>query len=131
MIRKAPSNRPGKVLVTFEFPAEIWAESVHLVGDFNDWNETSLPLIQSRQDERWRITLELDADREYQFRYLVNGADWHNDWHADKYVSNLHGADNSVVVTTLSGSEDASEGTGKTRREQAAQTTGMIKRITE
>lgn len=110
MIRKAPSHRAGKVLVTFEFPLDIWAESVHLVGDFNDWNETSLPLTQSRQDEQWRITLELDAGKEYQFCYLVNGTDWHNDWHADKYVPNPHGADNSVVVTILPGSEDASQG---------------------
>jgi len=25
------------------------------------------------------ITLDLDLNREYQYRYLVNGLDWHND----------------------------------------------------
>jgi 1,4-alpha-glucan branching enzyme len=69
-----------------------------LVGDFNDWNRTSHPMIQDR-DGAWRITLELEAGHEYQFRYLVNGNNWHNDWHADKYVPNPYGGDNSVVAT--------------------------------
>jgi len=41
----------------------------------------------------------LSAGREYQFRYLVDGQDWYNDWQADKYVPNNFGGDNSVVVT--------------------------------
>ena len=101
MIKKQPSRKPGKMLVTFELPSAIWAEQVNLVGDMNDWSETSLLLIQERADGHWRITLELDADKEYRFRYLVNGTDWHNDWHADKYVPNEYGSDNSVVVTRL------------------------------
>jgi 1,4-alpha-glucan branching enzyme len=101
MIKKRPSENPGKMLVTFELPSAIWAERVNLVGDFNDWNETSMAMTQDRDDAHWRITLELAANREYQFRYLVNGTDWHNDWHADKYVPNQHGSDNSVVVTRL------------------------------
>ena len=44
-------------------------------------------------------TLDLDAGREYQFRYLINGKDWHNDWEADKYVANPFSGDNSVVTT--------------------------------
>ncbi len=56
-------------------------------------------MTQGRDDPTWHITLELDQGREYQFRYLVNGTDWHNDWHADKYVPNRFGSDNSVVVT--------------------------------
>jgi hypothetical protein len=54
---------------------------------------------QSRNNGNWRITLVLPKGREYQFRYLVNGRDWHNDWHADKYVPNKYGSDNSVVKT--------------------------------
>ncbi len=85
--------------VTFELPAAIWAEPVTLVGDMNDWDETSLPMTQDRSDGHWRLSLELDVDREYMFRYMVNGTDWHNDWQADKYVPNEFGSDNSVVVT--------------------------------
>ena len=45
------------------------------------------------------LTLTLDPEREYQFRYLVNGTSWQNDAAADKYVPNAYGDDNSVVVT--------------------------------
>lgn len=99
MIKKESSTKAGKVRVTFELPSTMWAESVYLVGDFNNWDQNSMPMMQSRADAAWHITLELDKGREYQFRYLVNGTDWHNDWHADKYVPNQYGSDNSVVVT--------------------------------
>ncbi|MFQ5858484.1 MAG: isoamylase early set domain-containing protein [Anaerolineae bacterium] len=101
MIYKEPSDKPGKVRVSFELPSVIWADRVHLCGDFNDWSETAMPLHQSRDDGAWRVTIELDAGQCYQFRYLVNGTEWHNDWNADSYVPNIHGGDNSVVDTTL------------------------------
>jgi 1,4-alpha-glucan branching enzyme len=90
MLRKAPSPREDKVLVTFELPASLWATQVHLVGDFNDWNRTSHPLTQRRTDEVWEITLELDA-----------GRDWRTDYQADGCVPNPYGGYNSVVVTVL------------------------------
>jgi 1,4-alpha-glucan branching enzyme len=99
MIYKAPTPDGKHVSVTFELPSSIWAERVNLVGDFNDWDSTRHEMRQSRVDGNWRITLELPVGAEYQFRYLVNGHDWHNDWHADKYVSNEYGTDNSVVCT--------------------------------
>ncbi|MCC7352249.1 MAG: isoamylase early set domain-containing protein [Anaerolineae bacterium] len=99
MITKTPSSKPGYMLITFELPSAIWAEKVSLVGEFNDWSRTSHLLRQSRDDSAWRIILELPAGHEYQFRYLVNDSDWHNDWHADKYVPNPYGGDNSVVAT--------------------------------
>lgn len=99
MIYKEPLNDSDKVRVTFELPSSLWAERVNLVGDFNDWDTTKDEMQQSRQSGNWRITLILPVGREYQFRYLVNGRDWQNEWHADKYVSNKFGSDNSVVVT--------------------------------
>jgi 1,4-alpha-glucan branching enzyme len=99
MIHKKPLPDGKSVQVTFELPSSIWAERVNLVGDFNDWNPASDEMRQGRGDGNWRIALTLPAGREYQFRYLVNGRDWHNDWHADKYAPNRFGTDNSVVVT--------------------------------
>ena len=87
------------VQVTFEMPSSVWAERVNLVGDFNDWDTAKDEMRQSRTNGNWRITLALSKGHEYQFRYLVNGRDWHNDWHADKYARNKFGTDNSVVVT--------------------------------
>jgi len=99
MIKKEASEKKDFVRLTFILPPAIWAETVHLVGEFNNWNKTSHPLIWDRQEEVWKITLDLPKGCEYQFRYLVNGTEWHNDWHADKYVPNPYGGDNSVVTT--------------------------------
>ena len=43
-------------------------------------------------------TVTLDADAEYQFRYLLNDDVWENDWEADGYMpSPVSLEDNSVV----------------------------------
>jgi 1,4-alpha-glucan branching enzyme len=100
VIHKTHARTDGRILVTFELPGSIWAAQVHLVGDFNEWNPTSHPLRQRRGGD-WTITLELPANRRYEFRYLLDGTAWVNDDHADDYVLGLHGDDNSVVVCTL------------------------------
>lgn len=84
--------------VTFYTPDTLDAEQVHLVGDFNEWSETATPMTPLK-DGRFKIVLELEPNQEYQFRYLVNGDEWHNDWDADKYVPNPYIGDNSVVIT--------------------------------
>ncbi|MBO9348557.1 isoamylase early set domain-containing protein [Chloroflexus sp. MS-G] len=89
----------GKVRVTFSLPAAIWADTIHLVGDFNGWNPRATPLRAT--EHGWMVTLDLDAGRIYQYRYLVNDNEWHNDWNADGYVPNPYGGDNSVVDTTI------------------------------
>ncbi len=99
MIYKEPVPGGQFVRVTFELPSSIWAERVTLVGDFNGWDANKDEMRQGRGDGGWRITLVLPVGHEYQFRYLVNGRDWQNDWHADKYAPNQYGTDNSVVVT--------------------------------
>ena len=98
LIRKEPGSTPDVVRVSFELPPTVWAESVHLVGDFNDWDTQSLPMKRGRSGETWTLTLELRRGREYQFRYLINGTEWCNDWDADRYVPNPYGGDNSVVL---------------------------------
>jgi 1,4-alpha-glucan branching enzyme len=70
---------------------------VTVVGDFNGWNEQATPLKQT--ESGWLTTLELDAGRSYQYLYLVNGKEWHNDWQADSYARNRFGGDSSVVTT--------------------------------
>ena len=83
--------------VTFSLPAAVQGENVFLVGDFNEWSETTTPM-KRQKDGSFTVTLELEKGKEYQFRYLVNGSEWHNDWQADRYVPNPFSGDNSVVV---------------------------------
>lgn len=86
--------------VTFSLPkkAAASAKTVHLVGEFNNWDEKVTPM-KKLKDGSFSITLELETGREYQFRYLIDGIEWENDWEADKYVRTHFGTcDNSVVV---------------------------------
>lgn len=98
MLKKQQLKSKPICKVTFYAPASIEANTVHLVGDFNQWEET-VTEMKKLKDGRFSVTLELDTNKEYQFRYLINGSEWHNDWEADKYVPNPFSGDNSVVTT--------------------------------
>jgi hypothetical protein len=39
----------------------------------------------------------LKAGQRYRFRYLLDGKQWFNDWHADDYEDNAYGTSDSVV----------------------------------
>jgi len=98
MLKKQFLKTKPVVKVTFSLPEAVQGETVYLVGDFNNWDEAATPM-KRQKDGSFSTTLDLDKEREYQFRYLVNGTEWHNDWEADKYVPNPYSGDNSVVVT--------------------------------
>lgn len=83
--------------VTFQLPQGIEATSAALVGEFNDWDTTANPMKKVKGV--WKTNLELEKGHEYQYRYFVNNAEWHNDGDADRYVPNNIDGDNSVVVT--------------------------------
>jgi hypothetical protein len=100
MIYKRRSAREGKVLVTFEIPGAIWTESVHLVGDFNNWDTGNMAFRRNWKGD-WTIELELNAGRPYRFRYLFDGCEWGNDWHADGHVDNPTGCDDSIVLAEV------------------------------
>ncbi len=87
--------------VTFRLPesATLDADSVCVVGDFNDWNRSSNPMEKTGNGD-YAVCLDLERGKEYQFRYLIDESKWENDWNADRYVQSPFGnGDNSVVVT--------------------------------
>ena len=100
-LNKTFSKDKKKCTVTFTVSAEAaqGAKKINIAGDFNSWSSTDTPLKQGK-DGSFSVKLELDADKEYQFRYLLDGYKWENDWKADKYIpAPYSNADNSVVVT--------------------------------
>lgn len=101
MIHKRPSTDEGKVVITFEIPGSVWADQIHLVGDFNGWDRESLPFRPTRQDT-WQVELELDRGDEYRFRYLIDGHHWRSDHQADLYRLGSDGVFDSVVIAQLS-----------------------------
>jgi 1,4-alpha-glucan branching enzyme len=98
MLKKRFFKTKPTCQVTFHLPKEVEAKRANLVGEFNDWDETADPMKKVKGV--WKTTLELDQGKAYEFRYLVNGSEWHNDDAADRYVPNDVGSENSVVTTT-------------------------------
>lgn len=104
-LKKTFAKDEDKCTVTFTVEAEaaLDAKKVYLVGEFNGWDETSLPMKKNCKTGTYSLKKELATNKEYQFRYLIckdDGIKWDNDWKADKYVrSELANDDNSVVST--------------------------------
>ena len=70
-----------------------------LAGEFNDWKPKKVHIMRRLKNGEYTLTLDLEKDREYQFRYLIDNKRWENDWEADKYVKSPIGdQDNSVVI---------------------------------
>lgn len=85
--------------VTLSLPAEAApkAKKVKVVGDFTSWTE-GIEMKKLKTGE-FKTTVELPIDSSYQFRYLIDGKNWENDWAADAYVSSgISTEENSVVV---------------------------------
>jgi len=102
-LKKTYSSDGKKCTVVFSVNvnAAAGAEKVNLVGDFNSWDETSIPMKKG-PDGSFSVKKQLDTNKEFQFRYLLDGKTWINDWKADKYVrSEFANDDNSVVDTSL------------------------------
>jgi 1,4-alpha-glucan branching enzyme len=82
-----------------ELPAGMNVQAIRLVGEFNGWDETAVPMTYHKKDKVYRVIVELEPGRKYQFRYLLNDGYWCNDWAADEYTANEFGEDNCVVIT--------------------------------
>jgi len=86
--------------VTFRFPKGLAedAETVALVGSFNNWDPAACPMTPVKEGG-FTIQLDLEKGRSYEFRYVADGKDWYNDPEADSYVANDFGEENSLVIT--------------------------------
>jgi len=86
----------GMVAVTFSVPPELGAREAYVVGSCTAWAEVPM---NPCDDGSFELVVELPAGQRHQFRYLLDGQRWENDWTADEYVPNAYGGDDSVVVT--------------------------------
>ncbi len=83
-IKKKYLTEKGVCKVTFTLPSSLaeWATSANVVGEFNDWDPTGIPMKKSKKGI-FSLSIELPVENEYQFRYLVDGTIWETDWEAD------------------------------------------------
>ena len=86
-------------LAKAELPEGVKVEEIALVGSFNGWDPAATPMLRAKGGA-YRATLEFEPGQEHQFRYLVNGDHWCNDWQADGYVRNDQGGDNCIVTAS-------------------------------
>lgn len=98
MIIKYYSRTDNRCRVTFKLSAEHGAERATLVGTFNEWNRTAQPM-ERLDDGSFTLSLWLEPERKYHFRYLLDGERWVNDEEADGYEQNPYGSDDCVVNT--------------------------------
>jgi 1,4-alpha-glucan branching enzyme len=85
--------------VTFVLPLYLAenAKKANIVGEFNNWDTTSIRM--KKVGGKFIRSVKLQANRDYQFRYLINGEVWKNDWDADALALVPFGDFyNSVVV---------------------------------
>ena len=89
-VARAPKKR-----ITFKFVAPE-AERVILAGSFNGWADGGTPL---KRDSKgiWKTQVSLEPGR-YEYRFVVDGAQWCSDPRAQESVPNEFGSTNSVVV---------------------------------
>jgi 1,4-alpha-glucan branching enzyme len=101
MIKKQFLKSKPVCKATFTLPLEAAPEAkkVSLVGEFNDWDVSkAIPLKKQAKAGVFKALVELESGKSYEFRYLIDGDTWENDWDADAYVSTPFGEENSVVV---------------------------------
>jgi 1,4-alpha-glucan branching enzyme len=91
-LTKDKNSKPKKI--NFEIVAPE-ADTVFLVGDFNEWNVSAHPL-RCNSNGTWNTSLKLAPGR-YEYRFLIDG-EWRNDPNSGDFVSNPFGSDNCVII---------------------------------
>lgn len=97
MIKKQFVKSRGVTKLTFELPADLEADAVSLLADFNDWNPVPFSQLKSG---KWKLVQEVEPGRGYEFRYKVIHGDhehYFNDPDADGVNANDQGTENAVV----------------------------------
>lgn len=86
-IKKTYSEDKKSCKVTFTLPTlfEQSFEVASVVGDFNNWDANSNFLIKDNKTGLYSTIIELEAGKEYRFRYVVDGQTWVNDPEADNF----------------------------------------------
>jgi 1,4-alpha-glucan branching enzyme len=86
--------------VTFKIEPEKGKRysSAALLGDFNNWDANATPM-RKLKNGGFSVTVDLETNKEYKFRYLFDNVTWDNEPQADKSVPTPFGdSEDSVVV---------------------------------
>jgi predicted flap endonuclease-1-like 5' DNA nuclease len=88
--------------VTFVLSADIAANASNglLLGEFNNWDKETGFTLKKAKDGSLKATVELEAGKTYQYRYLLEDGRWVNDSSAEQYAK-VNGLDVENCVVTV------------------------------
>ncbi len=92
-LKTKKKESPQKCRVNFSYSAQD-AGAVFLVGDFNQWNESSHPMKKDGTGV-WKKTVML-APGVYEYKFVVDGQ-WQNDPGNQDCCENTFGTTNSRI----------------------------------
>ena len=87
--------------VTFTLPDyfEESFEQASVVGEFNNWDADVNKLGKNKKNGLYSAVIELEGNKEYRFRYIVDGKTWLNDSEADRFEPTPFGdSDNCIII---------------------------------
>ena len=98
MLKKEYQPDQSHCKVTFLFPIQeaVNAREVKVIGEFNNWDRDN-GLSMQPSDNYYIAEVELEAGKDYEFRYLVDNLHWKNEENADDHVVTAIGMQNSLI----------------------------------
>jgi 1,4-alpha-glucan branching enzyme len=97
MLKKNYTKTGTSCRVTFRVPADVEAQTVAVLGEFNEWSEDAHPMKKLKNGS-FSATLSVEAGQEYRFRYLLDDGRWINDEAPDQLVPNRFGGEDCLLA---------------------------------
>lgn len=96
MLKRRKISGSNTVKVSFILTADDSRLPASVVGDFNDWDPDSDPMVR-RSNGTFSAVVSLVAGATYRFRYRSADGTWFNEEAADGYETNVHGSTDCLV----------------------------------
>lgn len=93
-----PQEEPGTQLARVRLELEApHAETVVVVGDWNNWDVAANRLAKSDNGGSWTIEMELERGKDYRYQFVIDGETWIPDPQAYMQVDDGFGGKNSLL----------------------------------
>ncbi len=88
----------SKVTFTLAKNAIENAETVAVLGSFNNWTMDNALFLKAQKDGSFKGSIELTKGDAFEYKFLINNQIWMNDSNATQFAPSPFGGDNCVVV---------------------------------
>ena len=99
MLKKTYTKNKSKCKVTFKFEPteEVQVDTIQVVGSFNGWGNEKKHFLKKRKDGTYSLSVNLNSESSYEYKYLVNENEWYTDSNAENLVWNIYGSQNALL----------------------------------